>query len=631
MARSPGLPLVCLLTLALAGCAPPPDPAPDPRFGAIPHPAVGLPFPRATLPTDGEPTDCIARPLPKPLVVAVLDDAVPPALTDLATDAEVIVLRGPAVEAPLRRLTSDEAAVREALALDETPGALLVSTRGLIVGAYRLADLAKLRADLGRLATADPVELVGQLRLATRTGGETKAGPGAAAAVLTGAPMEPVPVPLSGSAYVPTRRTFQEVVFQPTARRAVVEGYAAHGNRDPRWDQPALAQLERWATDEPLLVGQPTDELLEAANDPYLFFLRGGERVEQGDPAGALAWYRRAAARAEELDIPVLGRYWLIATLYGQALRGGVPVPADELASIRERTLAAVAELACSSPSADEMANTWHWLERISPELGAEGLVRIESLLDQKPDDAQPWFRAMVRANVAMAREEPAAPEPAAEPELPPAMNPFALGPAAGAAAEAPTADPIREPLLEAWALAPAYPWAATALIHYSRDEPIAGAGPRRWFDRATRAQLNHWPAYGVYRAALLPSQVGSPEPMLAFGDECLATERYDIWVPHQYYSALNRLQHDGATEVWERNEVYPKVLEVFREEMALKPDPGEERSLRRQMMVFAWRCGKLAMAREQLRVLGDRADMPRFEETFAVSFEQIRGELAAD
>ena len=65
----------------------------------------------------------------------------------------------------------------------------------------------------------------------------------------------------------------------------------------------------------------------------------------------------------------------------------------------------------------------------------------------------------------------------------------------------------------------------------------------RKWYDRVVSAQLDFKPAYDTYIFyALYPRWGGSLEEMKAFGEECLATGRFDTDVPLFYVDAMFRI-----------------------------------------------------------------------------------------
>lgn len=68
----------------------------------------------------------------------------------------------------------------------------------------------------------------------------------------------------------------------------------------------------------------------------------------------------------------------------------------------------------------------------------------------------------------------------------------------------------------------------------------------RKWFDRVVSAQLDFREAYKTYiYYGLYPRWGGSIEEMKAFGEECLATGRFDTEVPLFYVESMFRISHE--------------------------------------------------------------------------------------
>lgn len=110
-----------------------------------------------------------------------------------------------------------------------------------------------------------------------------------------------------------------------------------------------------------------------------------------------------------------------------------------------------------------------------------------------------------------------------------------------------------RQELEEAWKLNPKNPGAAAQMITVAMGSSRNPATEMRlWFDRAVTARLDYSGAYSQLRWGLRPRWHGSTEAMLALGRACLATNRYDTWIPWEYYQALA----DIASE-WDEPEAY--------------------------------------------------------------------------
>ena len=127
-----------------------------------------------------------------------------------------------------------------------------------------------------------------------------------------------------------------------------------------------------------------------------------------------------------------------------------------------------------------------------------------------------------------------------------------------------------------AWQIDPRLPEPAAFSITTAMagDQPTADAW--EWFDRAVAAQMDYLEAYESYRWSLRPRWGGSHEAMLAFGKECLATERFGTLVPHEYYVALqainNEIRDDGGESfaMFRREEEWNELSRYYRATLAL-------------------------------------------------------------
>jgi hypothetical protein len=84
----------------------------------------------------------------------------------------------------------------------------------------------------------------------------------------------------------------------------------------------------------------------------------------------------------------------------------------------------------------------------------------------------------------------------------------------------------------------PDRPEAASAMIRVCMGENVAITETRAWFDRAVSAQFDYAPAYSGLMWAYRPRWAGSHDLMLAFGNACADTKRFDTMVPSRLMSA---------------------------------------------------------------------------------------------
>ena len=103
-----------------------------------------------------------------------------------------------------------------------------------------------------------------------------------------------------------------------------------------------------------------------------------------------------------------------------------------------------------------------------------------------------------------------------------------------------------REALIQATELQPDFPEPYSALIQVAMGGEVQGdESPRYWFDRATAAQPDWFPALRRMMWALRPRWGGSHQEMLDLGLERLALNRFDTDIPGSFWYALEQIERD--------------------------------------------------------------------------------------
>jgi hypothetical protein len=120
------------------------------------------------------------------------------------------------------------------------------------------------------------------------------------------------------------------------------------------------------------------------------------------------------------------------------------------------------------------------------------------------------------------------------------------------------------EAATKAFELCPQHPEAPVAMMQIlgviGRSDEL-----RVWFDRAVAAQLDFEPAYRIYLHYQQPRWGGSVRSLQKFGEECLATGRFDTFVPTCYVVAMQYVAMDlrKPLSVWQRDAVQKKLEEL--------------------------------------------------------------------
>ncbi|MEM8678185.1 MAG: tetratricopeptide repeat protein, partial [Planctomycetota bacterium] len=127
-----------------------------------------------------------------------------------------------------------------------------------------------------------------------------------------------------------------------------------------------------------------------------------------------------------------------------------------------------------------------------------------------------------------------------------------------------------------AWEMDPQNPVASAEMIMVAEND-YGDASTREWFDRSVAAQMDFPKAYWQYLYTLRPRWGGSWEEMVAFGEECLATERFDTAVPLVYIDAVCGVAQEQ--ENWEQtlndDDIFDRFVEIL-DQAAAAPERAE-------------------------------------------------------
>ncbi|MEJ2041465.1 MAG: hypothetical protein P8X55_21435 [Desulfosarcinaceae bacterium] len=152
-----------------------------------------------------------------------------------------------------------------------------------------------------------------------------------------------------------------------------------------------------------------------------------------------------------------------------------------------------------------------------------------------------------------------------------------------------------RRILTEAWQARPERPEAAALMMRVTRgDNGKFGETVRTWFDRAVSAQMDYPEAYFEMLMELRPRWGGSHAAMRAFGEECLATGRYDTDVPLFYLYALRNIGTDFEKDGWRqvfRVKGTRRNLKTLFAGLSAEPrrQPARDRILTQYAIAMAW------------------------------------------
>ncbi|MCE5238771.1 hypothetical protein LLH23_09805 [bacterium] len=190
----------------------------------------------------------------------------------------------------------------------------------------------------------------------------------------------------------------------------------------------------------------------------------------------------------------------------------------------------------------------------------------------------------------------------------------------------------------KAYAVHPEYPEPASAMICIVNSAGGRGTETeRQWFDRCVAAQLDYSGAYYGMLNSLLPRWGGSHEAMLAFGQECLATGRFDTDVPFMYSEAVDYIANrDRDDTVWRQPEVFDGLRQCFEGYIAVSEkspypvDRDKVKDFRTRLAVKAYQTGNMDVARQQLDALHGQLDRAAMDRNWGERLELVAGEIYA-
>lgn len=149
-----------------------------------------------------------------------------------------------------------------------------------------------------------------------------------------------------------------------------------------------------------------------------------------------------------------------------------------------------------------------------------------------------------------------------------------------------------RKELTRAWKENPDAPNAASAMISVTMGLESDNIDEiQRWFHRAIGAEFDFSPAYGYFENALQPKWGGSWTHILAFGEACMDTGRYDTDVPSRFLGALQNIaeQLPAWQAIYADKEIKRRLGMYFDRSLAQITDAKEKADMEGFAAVFAW------------------------------------------
>lgn len=134
----------------------------------------------------------------------------------------------------------------------------------------------------------------------------------------------------------------------------------------------------------------------------------------------------------------------------------------------------------------------------------------------------------------------------------------------------------------------------------------------KHWWEKAMEANPNNYDACDKLLNFLLPKWYGSREDMIAFGRECVASDKFGGTVPlilsDAHYSYMNSVVR--ADSYWLEPDVWPDIKLSFERFFELNPKAV---SWRHNYARYAYWCRQADVLRDQIALMGDEINYDYF------------------
>lgn len=130
----------------------------------------------------------------------------------------------------------------------------------------------------------------------------------------------------------------------------------------------------------------------------------------------------------------------------------------------------------------------------------------------------------------------------------------------------------------------------------------------RYWFDEAVARQMDWRTAYNSLEFTIYPRWHGSHHEMLQFGEECLATHRFDTIVPSRYEVIVHDISEDSddPLAIFRKPGVCSNLMAVFDGYLAQHAgNSAKQMDLLTRKVIAAWAAGNYSDAARHLATLG--------------------------
>jgi hypothetical protein len=368
---------------------------------------------------------------------------------------------------------------------------------------------------------------------------------------------EPKPLPAGPTAY--TQRKFLEDKAKVWHEMLLAECKVGDALRDG-WKEPVetlMAVYADWVSfwvlggDQEKRVLDAVDRLREVGcDDPVVALAIADILVQQQRLDAARPWFNKAKEKLQGRSSSLL-QFRLHDSLrifYG---RDGQEQERDAALDECDKLLVEMA----AAPELGKGRERFHLdlvLRHLGGEVGADALELIERIEKRagKPTYTSLVLRARRHNSLAWAARGTGAASTISDEAREVLQQNLAAGEAV---------------LSEACKLCPNHPEAPALMVKMIGPWGGEPADLRRWFDTAVAAQFDYLEAYSSYLHYSQPRWGGSQRTLLDFGQECLATGRFDTEVPDHYRLAVYYVALDSRDPiaVWGRSAIQKNLAKL--------------------------------------------------------------------
>ena len=354
---------------------------------------------------------------------------------------------------------------------------------------------------------------------------------------------EPAPDASPAPGAVPVHEDFVQATFLPLVLREVVAPLeAVEGDRDAPWRPMALAALRDWCLwtvrgedrPDPLYMGRAVSAAGRGCSWPAIRFLAALKDYDDAawdpetaiygrpDPAALVAAARRVVEALVTADAdPETTPLARLLMHRAAAARRHPPV-----AGLPPEAFSAAFAAAAAQPRSPAEARAL-WL--LAPDTADWPAIASSA--------SDPWLREMALGRAALTQGDAAKSTAARSGAAQSTTTQSGAAQSTAARSGAARAPLAREAFARAASLRPSFPEPWIELLRHCAADP---AEARAFYDEAARREFDAPGAADAMLGALrpaspagaAPSAPASAEALLAFGDECLATGRFDTRVP---------------------------------------------------------------------------------------------------